>query len=130
MGWNSRAWQCEKFVNPPPAMPDYPIDLGTKSSCGPCCVPSPREDKEKTYYPSLYLSGKELNLPDSGEIILKFKKVSESTSTREGKSDYSCELEIHQIVSVKADAKKRASRDDSEDALDKLREEAEDGEND
>lgn len=111
-------------------MPDYPIDLGTKSSCGSCCPVPMKEDADRVYYPSLYLNGKEVDLPDGGEIVLKFKKLSETKSTRDGKSEYSCELEIHEIVSVKGGSKKKASRDESEEALDKLRSEGEYGEND
>lgn len=104
-------------------MPDYPIDLGMKAKSPGMPYPErTTEDSDKVHYPSIYLNGVETDLPDGGEITIKFKKLSETKSTRDGKTDFSCELEIHEIVSVKASSKKKASRDESEDALDKLRE--------
>lgn len=112
-------------------MPDYPINLGMKSKYpGMPHAERTTEDSDKVHYPSLYLNGVEVDLPDGGEITLKFKKLSETKSTRDGKTDFSCELEIHEIVGVKARSKKKAPRDESEDALDKLREEGKYGEED
>jgi hypothetical protein len=82
------------------------IDLGQKSpSCG--CAPSPCCDSgEKTYYPSLYLSGgQKIDLPDEGTAVITFKKVSSGMDERDGQEPhYRCELEVRSIE-VK-DAKK------------------------
>lgn len=75
------------------------IDLGQKSpSCG--CAPTPCCDSgEKTYYPSLYLSGgQKLDLPDEGTAVITFKKVSSGMDEREGQEPhYRCELEVRSI---------------------------------
>jgi hypothetical protein len=84
------------------------IDLGTKSSGPGCCAPSPCcEGEEKTYYPSLYLSGdKKISLPDSGSAVITFRKVSSGEDQREGQdAHYRCELEIHSIEVKSADRK-------------------------
>lgn len=101
-------------------MHDYPIDLGMKSSSTHDMPMKRGESEKRVHYPSIYLNGVEVDLPDGGEVTFKFTKLSETKSTRDGKTDYSCELEIHEIVNVKARSKKKASRDESEDALDKL----------
>jgi hypothetical protein len=107
---------------------EYPIDLGKKSDHSMMAMPKESEDDSKVHYPSLYISGVKVSLPDSGEITLKFKKLSETKSTREGKTDYSVELEIQEICDV--ESKEEEKKEDSGEALDRLAEEADDEEDD
>lgn len=67
-----------------------------------CCDEPTSEEASNVHYPSLYFSGKQADafksLPPSGEAVIRFKKVSESTRTdRKGETTYSVELEIHAI---------------------------------
>jgi len=106
----------------------YPIDLGKKSDHSMMAMPKESEDDSKVYYPSLYISGVKVSLPESGEITLKFKKLSETKSTCDGKTDYSVELEVQEICEV--ESTEDETKEDSGDALDKLAKEADDGEDD
>jgi len=99
------------------------IKLGKKNGC---CETMPSPISNTTYYPSLYLSGEKVELPNSGEITLKFKKVSETKSTRDGETHFSVELDILEICEV--EGKEENEKEDSGDALDKLKNEAEDSE--
>lgn len=76
------------------------IDLGSKTS-GPGCCASPccGPDKEKTYYPSLYINGdKKISLPDEGEAVIVFRKVDSGEDTRDPENPrYRCELEVRSI---------------------------------
>lgn len=75
-------------------------ELGNKESGPGCCAPSPccKEDEEKVYYPSLYISGsRKLDLPDEGTAVITFRKVSSGEDSRDGKTHYRCELEVHSI---------------------------------
>lgn len=69
-----------------------------------------KEDKNKKHYPSLYLTwDSEYDLPDSGEMTIKFKKNSETTRrTSDGEKSQDVSLDILSIESVE-------EGDDSED---------------
>lgn len=76
------------------------IDLGKESlSAGCCSAPSPCDSGKKIYYPSLYLSGtSKMDLPDEGEALISFKKVSSGMDERDGEEPhYRCELEVRSI---------------------------------
>lgn len=78
------------------------IDLGHKHETPMQCEPA-EPDKNRVSYPSLYIaSDSKIDLPDSGDAIIRFKKVSSSESERDGKSSYSCELEIMAIKPTEA----------------------------
>jgi len=96
-------------------MPNYPIKLGQKSH--PMSVPTKTEPGD-VHYPTIYLQWKrDYKLPDSGEMVVKFKKVRETHTTTDEEKTHEVTLEIHEIVSVKA---KECEECSSEDALDKL----------
>jgi hypothetical protein len=103
------------------------IDLGKKCSEPICCpVPSSSGDCDKVYYPSLYLEGSSdlKSLPESGELTIRFRRVTFTTSERDGKQKISLELEVRAITGAKSgDADKEKS---GEDALDELKDSIED----
>lgn len=99
------------------------IDLGDDS---PCCV-SETKPAEK-YYPTVtYTSDTEMELPDSGKMLVEFKKVESRESNRGDKEQYSCTFEVRKIISVggevESDDESNAGKAKNEagDALDKLR---------
>lgn len=103
-------------------MPDFPIKLGR--SMKEAMPDMPKTDD--THYPSLYLDwDNDYDLPKSGTMTVKFKKVSESNSERsDGKKHQSVTLDILSIDSVKGN--KDASDEESPgDHLDKLKQEVE-----
>lgn len=55
-------------------------------------------------YPTVYIDTSEkLDLPDDGEIKFKFKKTDTSYSEHNGKTSYSCTLELHKILDANAE---------------------------
>lgn len=101
------------------------LDLGTDGG-GPCCAPCKSEDDHK-YYPSIYYSGKKkLEIPKEGTMVIRFRKTGSSHNVNSDDEDqYSCTIEVREIVSVDGEASvempaKNRSKD-SEDALDALR---------
>lgn len=88
-------------------MPEYPINLGRNNILdAPCDVKS---SEPTTYYPSLYLSElpEGTELPESGEITLKFKLCRESEDYKNNKC--SADIEVLAIVSVKGDEEESES---------------------
>lgn len=83
--------------------------------------PPSKEEKNKKYYPSLYLDwDSKYDLPDSGEMTIRFKKTSETTRTdREGDQSQSVSLDILSIESVEEDSAEetKESRGDSLDRI-------------
>lgn len=79
------------------------------------------------YYPTVtYTSDEPMNLPESGKMLIEFKKVESSESNRGGKEKYSCTFEVRKIVKVgksEGDDESNAgkAKNESGDALDKLR---------
>lgn len=75
-----------------------PIDLGYNMDSGPTSVSA-----NKTMYPNLHLEWpSDYDLPDSGELTVKFVKTGESKSKRGSKPLYTVDLEIKSIESVEA----------------------------
>lgn len=74
-------------------MADY-IDLGSKpeeSIAAPSKGPS-------IYYPHITITGpEEIGLSGEGEAMIRYKEVESSNSTRNGKKQYRCELEVMSI---------------------------------
>lgn len=75
-------------------------------------------------YPDIRLESEDnLNLPDSGTLVIQYKKTHEQVSNK-GKDNeiYSCTLEVHKLLEVKGNSPKAPSTRDmgAEDALDKL----------
>lgn len=116
-------------------MPDspYPLDLGQPM---PDASPSTvaviggygkmGKDLPDMNYPSLHLEWDQpYDLPDSGTMVVKFKKVQESTSKRKGNEHQSVTLDILEITSVKP-SKEAQAEEDSGDILDRLKKESED----
>ena len=105
----------------------YPIDLGEKCNMKDCCISAPSQVSAPpdVYYPTLYLSGKQVpQLPESGEMTVRFNRKSETVRKSGDETSCSCELEITTIVNVtpKVETKKPAR---VEDILDLLRAEVE-----
>ncbi len=96
-----------------------PINLGHKDgmSVSPCCAP------EGQHYPMLFLSGlKEGGFPESGTMVIRFERKSESVNDKEGdKHDYDVSLKVSEIVSVQGDDEDK--EEDTGSALDRLRNE-------
>lgn len=103
-------------------MADYPIDLA-KTMDSPSLAASPTS--KEPYYPTLHLEWDEsYDLPDSGTMTVKFKKVNESNSKGKNGSHQSVSLDITSIEDVEPDD----SADTEEtpgDALDRLKNEVE-----
>lgn len=98
------------------------IDLGKKSGGMDCPCPISTSPANSVYYPSLYLEGSAdlKDIPESGELTVRFKRISQRLEDRDGKKRYSIELEVRQITGVKAgDAENEKS---GEAALDELAE--------
>lgn len=101
------------------------IDLGDKVTMPEVAVAE--DSSERTYYPTLYFSGKDSlkGLPKEGTAIIKYKKVMEreETSKRDGKETtrYTTELEIHAIKAGEESesAAEEADEPSNEDAIDK-----------
>lgn len=75
------------------------IDLEIKGGAlGSCCVNSAGKDSEKCY-PCFYIeSDKEIELPESGEMEIKFRVKSETTSRVNGKERCSYTIEVVAIL--------------------------------
>ena len=109
-------------------MSNYPIHLGKKStSFGPPVSLShmPEKPEEPTeHFPTLYLEWeKNYEMPDSGEMTVKFKKARETNTEDRRGTRQSLELEVLEIISVKA-KKGYKKEESSEEAIDKLAKEA------
>jgi hypothetical protein len=106
-------------------MKDLNIDLGSKMDT-PCCVPEQSTKGSPTvYYPSFSYDGDEpMDFPDEGVMLVKYKKVSSTKTTRDDKTRYSCTIEVQKIAGVASkkdpDAPARNLSSESGDALDKL----------
>ena len=99
------------------------IDLASSSYSEPCCVSSQSEDRK--YYPNFHYEGdKELDLPEEGTMVIKFKRTSRSESERDGKTRYSMSVDVCSIESVDGNEieKPAESYDDASSALDKIAE--------
>lgn len=97
-------------------------DLGSKNS-GPSLASEVMKSDEKRY-PCLYIEGEgKLELPESGEMTVKFRRTSRSETEREdGKETYCLTLEIREIISVDggeviAPTKKHSDAGEALDAL-------------
>lgn len=75
------------------------IDLGSKGP-GECCS-SPTKSEPSVYYPSFcYTGDKPMDIPEEGEMVIRYKKVSSTKETRDDKTRYICTIEIREIVSA------------------------------
>lgn len=102
-----------------------PIDLGRKSNMPETVSPAGESDsKDKMHYPTLYIDGgAELDgLPDEGEMTVKYKKASKTTSERDGESTTCVTLDILQILDAEASEGDEPENEDQsrESALDGL----------
>jgi len=80
--------------------------------------------KEK-YYPSFHYSGEEeLDLPDEGEMTVRFRVVERTESERNGKKTCSYTIEVQSIEDVEEenDDSPTKSYDEAGSALDKIAE--------
>jgi len=83
--------------------------------------PMPADEKE--HYPSFHYTGPEsLDLPHEGEMTIRFKKTSSSHSENNGEEQYSCTIEVRDIVKVKGEDVEAPTRrgNETEEALDSL----------
>lgn len=102
------------------------IDLGV-SAKEKYNISSPMEmDSKEKMYPCFHYCGPvELDLPDEGEMTIKFRKKRETSSIEEdGTHWYECDIEVRKILGVDGedvDVEPPArSRDEAGDALDKI----------
>lgn len=99
------------------------IDLGKK--CDDLACPTPpasSKSESKVYYPSLYLEGVAdlKDIPESGEITIRYRRAALTVADRDGKKRVSTELEVRAITGINGDS---GSDDKSAaDALDEIRE--------
>lgn len=101
------------------------IDLAITYGDSPLAVSDKTEPVK--HYPTIHYEGPEdLNLPDEGEMTVKYKVVETTESERNGKKTYRCTIEIQSIEEVNEgdddDANEAPSKnyDDASSALDKL----------
>ena len=109
-------------------MEDLPINLKIEGY-GPATISSPDESR----YPTLnYCGPEELDLPQDGEMTVKFhvKRETSEVDRKTGRHSYDCDIEILSIEKVKGEDVEAPAKSGSEaaDALDKLMEEHESGE--
>jgi len=92
------------------------IDLG-KEMGSPCCGPEKMPEKGEKYYPTIYIDGVgDLELPEEGEAVIKFKMVRDTKDMKTGKHELV--LEIREIGNYK----KVEAYSDRGAELDKLKE--------
>ena len=99
----------------------YPVKMGLRPEEG---IDGPMEldDRGRVFYPSLFLEGKEeFDLPDEGELTIRFKKTGSSKKERRGGTKYTVDLDVLELVKV---AKGKKEPPKGEEELDKLKEEA------
>lgn len=83
--------------------------------------------KREPDYPAFRYEGiKELDLPDEGEMTVKFRKVSETSSVdKKGVHHYACTIEVQAICDVEGEEEPDEMYDDkakgTEDALDAIK---------
>ncbi len=111
-------------------MPKFPIYLGRKM---PEEMSMPEKmPMHKKSYPTLYLDwDKKYDLPDSGELTVKFVKTNENNSKDKNGEHQSVTLEIREICSVEGKESKKEEDDEEEsgsEALDRLKKETDDSE--
>jgi hypothetical protein len=103
------------------------IDLGVKAS-DKYEISSPMDSgKEKVYPCFQYCGPVELDLPDDGEMTIRFRKRTETSSIEEdGSHWYECSIEVRKILNVDGEETEveapASSRDEAGDALDKIAE--------
>lgn len=75
------------------------IDLGIKPSSKECVTTVESGPKDKPHYPCLYFSHEEkLDIPESGEAVIKFRRIEMAENTRDEDSPkYRYELEVQGI---------------------------------
>jgi hypothetical protein len=95
------------------------IDLDQKDSY-PEVVKNTADTRK--YFPTFRYSGKELDLPDEGEMTIRFKVVERTESERDGKKTCSYTIEVQSIEDVEeeSDDSPTKSYDEAGSALDKI----------
>jgi hypothetical protein len=80
--------------------------------------------ENRKYFPSFHYSGKELDLPNEGEMTIRFKVTERTESDRHGKKTCSYTLEVQSIEDVEEenDDSPTKSYDEAGSALDKIAE--------
>lgn len=108
------------------------IDLGVKESDKyDFSQPIGPGSKEKVYPHFHYCGPIELDLPDEGEMTIRFCKRSETSSIEEdGSHWYECKIEVEKIVAVNGEEKEEISapsisHSEAASALDRIAEELE-----
>lgn len=107
---------------------ELPIDLGeeredTFEPSGPMSV---SDSKDEIVYPKFcYRGPKDLDLPESGTMVIQFRKTQEEYHADEETGEhtfYECEITVKKILAAKEEPDIRPSKRDTstEDALDEL----------
>jgi len=90
----------------------------------PMSVTMEKDMADEMHYPSIYLEWDDkYDLPDSGTMVIKFKKNSETNRKTKDKETQEVSLDILEITSVKGGGPKEEKS--TGDHLDKLRKEVE-----
>lgn len=70
-------------------MPEF-IALGIKPS-----EPAEPSKEPRVYYPTLHITGEaDTKIPEEGTAVIKFKKGDSGRRTRDGKTEYYCDIEV------------------------------------
>lgn len=101
---------------------NYPISLDDSSGI----EAMPTSPSNGKHYPKLRLHwDKKYDLPEYGEMTVKFYKCEEVDTDREGRISQTVELDILTIEDVKAEkSEKKSPRKEAEEALDSAMEDA------
>lgn len=79
-------------------------------------------DPDEPHYPSLTIDSDDVDIPDEGTMVIRFKKRSETESTVDGETECRCTVDLCEIESI--DGKKVSQpykkRDEAGDALDAI----------
>lgn len=84
---------------------------------------SPANSERQKHYPTFHYEGAdELGIPASGTMTVRYKEVSNTKSTRDGRKHYACTIEVQEIISAKGERDERPAKVDkaTEEALDGL----------
>jgi hypothetical protein len=105
-------------------MPDYPLALGKsmKEMGGPISASMDSKSSDEKYYPHVTLEwDDDYELPESGTIVFRFKKASETNNPKpkNGQPKQRVELDLTSIEDVEEDEDAGPEEEESGDILDK-----------
>jgi len=109
-------------------MDDKEISLELTHDYGSPIAMTDGDSKREPDYPTFHYEGKEdLDLPEEGEMTIKFRKVSSTSSVnKKGEHRYACTIEVQSVCDVEGEEEpdemySAGSSKESGDALDEIR---------